>query len=160
MKTALNFPVSWQDYAILAESLFQSEAFICPSIPGQSVELFVCLSPPCQPHSLTNPALSPKLHSSPYSFFSLQCLRTTRLASRTTCKALSSSIVLYITAEFSLSKISNNFLDTVAGPELYASSLSLVGACNMMWLDKILPIRQFSERSFLSFRREYNTAQK
>lgn len=40
---------------ILAESLLRSTALIRPSIPSQSVELFVCSPQPCQPRSPTNP---------------------------------------------------------------------------------------------------------
>lgn len=64
-KTALFSLVSRRDYEFLAESLSESAAFICASIPGQSVELFVCLRQSCQPHSWLNPSISHAVFLSP-----------------------------------------------------------------------------------------------
>ena len=145
----LCFPCAVARLWILAESLFQSVAFICPSIPGQSVELFVCLSQSCQPPSLTNPSFSASLSLSlslslsvlPTRFLScLQCPRQPGLIpGAVLAGGSSSSSALYFSAEliFILSDISNNFPTTTAGPGLHASCLSLVGAYNMMWLDNV-----------------------
>lgn len=95
----------------------------------------------------------------PHFLSALQCPRQPGLSSGGSCRGSSSCSALYFSAQliFILSNISNNFTATTAGPELHASCLSLVGAYNMMWLDKLSLSTQFSCSSSLSSRKERKT---
>lgn len=138
---------------ILAESLFQSIAFICPSIPSQSVELFVCPPHPCQPWSLTNPPFFPPLYpSSSLSLLSAMSRKNLATLQGLLVETPSQVLTLHFRAEpiFILSNISNNFPTTIAEPQLHASCLRLARAYNPTWLDKMSVSTRFSESRSLS----------
>lgn len=105
-------PVSWWDYEFLVESLFQSIAFVCPSIPSQSVELFVCTPQTCQPWSLTNPPFFPPLYpSSSLSLLSAMSRKNLAWLQGLLVETPPQVLTLHFRAEpiFIMSNISNNF---------------------------------------------------
>lgn len=87
-------------------------AFICPSIPSQSVELFVCTPQSCQPWSLTNPPFFPPLYpSSSLSLLSTMSRKNLAWLQGLLVETPPQVLTLHFRAKpiFILSNISNNF---------------------------------------------------